>query len=78
MSAAESHELKQVVKDAIREAMTENSETLKELLVEVIEDVALLQRIDEGRRTELVSCATTSWNFWSRSLENGVPCELPA
>jgi hypothetical protein len=55
MSAAKPQELKPAVKEAIKEAMVENSETLKDLLVEVIEDVALLQRMEEGRQTELVS-----------------------
>ena len=57
MSAAEPQELKQVLKEAIKEVMAENSETLKDLLVEVLEDVALLQRMEEGRQTELVSRA---------------------
>ena len=57
MSATEPQELKQVVKEAIKEVMAENSETLKDLLVEVLEDVALLQRMEEGRQTELVSRA---------------------
>ena len=55
MSETEQQEIKQAVKEAIKEAMIENSETLKDLLVEVIEDLALLQRMEEGRQTELVS-----------------------
>ena len=55
MSTAEQENLKQVVKDAIREAFTENREMVKELLAEVVEDVALLQRMQEGRDTDLVS-----------------------
>lgn len=54
MSTAEENELKQVVKDAINEVVAENRETLKELLAEVLEDLALLQRMEEGRETELV------------------------
>lgn len=54
MSTAEKQESKQVIKDAIREVMLENSEMLKDLLLEVVEDAALLQRIEEGRETELV------------------------
>ena len=55
MSTAEQENLKQVVKDAIREAFTENREMVKELLAEVVEDISLLQRMEEGRDTELVS-----------------------
>jgi hypothetical protein len=55
MSEVEQTELKQVVKDAIREVVAENSETLKDVLIEVLEDLALLQRMEEGRKTEFVS-----------------------
>jgi len=54
MSEVDQAELKQVVKDAIKEVVAENRETLKDLLVEVLEDLALLQRMEEGRETELV------------------------
>jgi hypothetical protein len=55
MSEVEQAELKQAVKDAIREVVVENSETLKDILVEVLEDLALLQRMEEGRKSEFVS-----------------------
>jgi hypothetical protein len=55
MVTVEQQELKQIVKDAIKEIVIENSELLKDLLVEVLEDTALLQRMEEGRQTELVS-----------------------
>ncbi|MEX0611265.1 MAG: hypothetical protein WD738_00095 [Pirellulales bacterium] len=55
MSSVERLEIKQIVKEAIKEVMTENSEVLKDLVIEVIEDAALLQRMAEGRQTELVS-----------------------
>ena len=55
MSAVEQPDLKQVVKEAIKEVMIENSDMLKDLLVEILEDSALLQRMEEGRQTELVS-----------------------
>jgi hypothetical protein len=54
MSTAEQENLKQVVKDAIREAFTENREMVKELLAEVVEDIALLQRMEERRDTDRV------------------------
>ena len=57
MSAVEQEELKQVVKEAIKEVLAENSEMLKDLMVEVLEDAALLQRMEEGRQTELVGRA---------------------
>jgi hypothetical protein len=55
MSAAKQDELKQVVKEAIKELITENRESLKDLLVEALDDLALLERMEEGRETELVS-----------------------
>jgi hypothetical protein len=55
MSAAQQQELKQIVKEAVKEVMIENSEMLKDLLVEVLEDAALLRRMEEGRQSELVS-----------------------
>jgi hypothetical protein len=54
MSTADQQELKQVVKEAIREVMPENSEMLKDLMIEALEDIALLQRMEEGRQTDLV------------------------
>lgn len=54
MTAAEQHELKQAIKDAFAEAVRENSDIVKEILVEVLEDIALLQRMEEGRQSELV------------------------
>jgi uncharacterized membrane protein len=55
MSAAEGEELKQVVKDAIKEIVAEDREAWKDLLVEVLDGIALLQRMEEGRESELVS-----------------------
>ena len=54
MSSIEQQELKQAIKDAIKEVVLENSEIVKDVLVEVLEDIALLQRMEEGRQTELV------------------------
>lgn len=54
MSTAEQTELKQFLKEAIKEAFAENSEALKDLLYDVLADLALLQRMEEGRKTDLV------------------------
>ena len=54
MSTIEQQELKLVVKEAIKEMLVENSEMLKELVVETLEEIAMMQRIEEGRQTELV------------------------
>ena len=48
-------DLKQLMKEAVKEALAENSEMLKELIAESIEDIAFLQRMEEGRKTPLVS-----------------------
>lgn len=55
MSTAEQQELKQVIKEAIREAVVENSDLLKDVLIELLEDAALLQRMEEGRQSEMMS-----------------------
>jgi hypothetical protein len=55
MPSVDQQNLKQIVKEAIQEVLVENRELVKDLLVEVAEDIALLQRIEEGRETELVS-----------------------
>jgi hypothetical protein len=55
MSTADHQELKQVVKEAIREVMSEDTELLKDLMVEALEDFALLQRMEEGRQSDFVS-----------------------
>lgn len=54
MSSVEQQELKQAIKDAIREVVFENREIVKDILIEVLEDVALLQRMEVGRQTDLV------------------------
>ncbi len=55
MSTVERQELKQAVKDALKEVMLENSEMLKDILVEVLEDLALLRQMEEGRQTEFIN-----------------------
>jgi uncharacterized protein YjgD (DUF1641 family) len=55
MSEVEQAELKQVAKEAIKEVVAENSEAIKEMLAELLEDAALLQRMEEGRASEFVS-----------------------
>lgn len=48
-------DLKQLMKEAVKEALAENSEMLRDLITETFEDIALLQRMEEGRKTPLVS-----------------------
>jgi hypothetical protein len=47
--------LKQAVKQAIKEVVAENSEAIKEMLAEMLEDAALLRRMEEGKTSEFVS-----------------------
>ena len=54
MSTIEQQELKLVVKEAIKEMLVENSEMLKELVVETLEEIAMVQRMEEARQTEFV------------------------
>jgi hypothetical protein len=46
--------LKEAFKDAIREIVFENKEFLHEILVEAMEDVALLHAIEEGEKSETI------------------------
>ena len=57
MSTAEQENLKQVVKDAIREAFTENREMVKELLAEVVLDIASAATDGGGSRARISSVA---------------------
>jgi hypothetical protein len=48
-------ELKQLLEEIIFKLFTEKREFLKEILTEVIEDIALSKAIEEGRKNEFVS-----------------------
>ena len=48
-------QLKEILKSAIVELLRENREEVSDLLVEIIEDVAMERAIAEGEKTELVS-----------------------
>ncbi len=47
-------ELRDMVKAAMAEALVEQRGLLREIIEEVIEDVALSRAIDEGMKTQLV------------------------
>ena len=49
------HELKSILEDVLLKIMTERRELFKEILEEVIEDIALSKAIDEGRKSDFVS-----------------------
>jgi hypothetical protein len=48
-------QLKEILKSAIVELLRENREEVSDLLVEIIEDVAIERAIAEGEKTELIS-----------------------
>ena len=48
-------ELKEMVKAAMAETLVEQRALLREIVEEVIEDIALSRAIDEGNKTALVS-----------------------
>ena len=50
--------IKKAVKEALAESLRENRELLHEMLAEVLEDFALAEAIQEGRKTPLVSRET--------------------
>ena len=47
--------LKQVMKEALSETLREQRDLLRDVFLEVIEDIALVEAIEEGRKTEKVS-----------------------
>jgi len=54
MPTSETH-IKELLKDAIVELLQERRDELKEILAEIIEDIALTKAIEEGESTETVS-----------------------
>lgn len=46
--------LKQAMKEALSETLTEQRDLFREVFTEVLEDFALVEAIEEGRRTEKV------------------------
>ena len=47
--------LKQILKEALIEALEEKKDVFHELIVEAIEDIGLINAIREGQNTETVS-----------------------
>jgi len=47
--------LKQILKEALIEALEEKKDVFHELIVEAIEDIGLINAIREGQNTEAVS-----------------------
>ena len=45
------------MKEAVAEALNEQRDLLREVFTEVLEDLALVEAIEEGRQTELVDRA---------------------
>lgn len=54
VAAAGNTVLKEAFKDAIREVLFENKEFLHEILVEAMEDVAMIHAIEEGGKSGTV------------------------
>jgi spore coat polysaccharide biosynthesis protein SpsF (cytidylyltransferase family) len=52
---ADSVKIKELFKQAIIEAMEEKKDVVHDLLVEAMEDLAMIHAIQEGEETELVS-----------------------
>lgn len=48
-------QIRQIMKDALFELLTTKRELFKEILEEVIEDIALSSAIEEGRKDDFVS-----------------------
>lgn len=47
--------LKQILKEALTEALEEKKDVFHELIVEAIEDIGLINAIRQGQDTEIVS-----------------------
>ena len=54
MEALNNAKLKELFKQAIIEAMEEKKDMVHDLLVEAMEDLAMIRAIEEGEDTELV------------------------
>jgi hypothetical protein len=52
---ANQRSIKQAVKEALTETLHEQRDLLHEVFAEVLEDFALVEAIDEGRKTAFVS-----------------------
>ncbi|MBL1211240.1 hypothetical protein [Geminocystis sp. GBBB08] len=50
----ETNQLKQTLKEVVLELITENQEEFSDLIIEIIENIALSKAIEEGEETELV------------------------
>lgn len=50
-------ELKQALKEALAETLEERRELLHDVVLEVLEDIALVRAIEEGRKSKPVSRA---------------------
>ena len=48
-------ELKQLIKSAISEVLQEQKEVFTDIIIEAMEDIALVKAIEEGENTEPVS-----------------------
>ena len=55
MTAIDESALKELLKTAVLEALDEHRELLKEIVVEAMEDMALIRAIDEGLCSEAAS-----------------------
>lgn len=54
VTATDSAMLKEAFKEAIREVVFENRELLHDVLMEAMEDVAMIHAIEEGKASEAV------------------------
>ena len=52
---AEKIKLKQIVKELLFEVIRENRDLLRELMIEAMEDIYIMDAIQEGEQTEFVS-----------------------
>ena len=54
-TSIDNDKLKEIFKQAIIEAMEEKKDVVHDLLVEAMEDLAMIRAIEQGEETELVS-----------------------
>ena len=57
LAAIDDRRIKQAVRDVLREKLTENPRWLRDIVAEVLEDIALVSAIREGRKGKNVSRA---------------------
>jgi spore coat polysaccharide biosynthesis protein SpsF (cytidylyltransferase family) len=69
---ADSSKLKEIFKQAIIEAIEEKKDLVHDLLVDAMEDLAMIHAIQEGEKTQRLSTGMRCLVSWQERHENSV------